>query len=1118
MKRLAHVKRSSLLVLLIALISLAACTIGKKDRPLFKLLSPSETDVSFANTITTTDSLNAQSDPYVYNGAGVGIGDIDNDGLPDIFFAGNMVSSRLYRNKGGMRFEDITEKAGVTTKRWATGVTMVDLNNDGYLDIYVSVSGPAWSRGEQRANLLFVNNGNGTFTEEAAQYGVADTGFTTHAVFLDYNRDGCLDLFLLNNSPKDFTRGVTGNPSGMRGATPGSYNELYRNDCIGGKPGKFTNVSKEAGILRDAGYGLGVAVADLNGDGWPDIYVSNDIAPNDVVYVNNRDGTFTNEAARWLKHTSYAGMGVDIADFNDDGWPDIVQADMLPRTLSGRKRMSGTTTYNALMESRSRGFRDDYTANALQLSNGVSKSGDVIFSDVAHLAGVAATDWSWSPLFADFDNDGRKDLFVSNGYPKAVNDLDYVYAAYSARRRGKTAEALGVLKRLPAYDVSNFVFRNNGDLTFTDKSNEWGMNRPSFSYGAAYADLDNDGRLDLVVNNIDAPASIYENVQPTDDAHHYLRIELQGDFPNRRGIGSSLILTAGGRKQYLYHSPYRGYMSTVDDREHFGLGPAKRVDSLEVIWPDGRYQILTGLDVDRLLVVKQSDAKEKKPVGPPTQAREHLFEPFDARRALTYKQPATTAVDYSAQPLLPYTLSSQGPPIAVGDVNGDGLDDVFIGGAAGVAGKLFIQRKDGSFVESTKGQPWEADKAYEDWGAIFFDANGDGLPDLYVASGGYQLVPGSPLLQDRLYINKGGGRFERDIRALPTMLTSTAVVRAGDFNGDGRMDLFVGGRLSPRNYPAPARSYLLRNDGDHFTDVTEEVAPELAHPGGMITDAVWVDFDGNGRLDLVTVGEWMPIQFYRNDGKRLRNVTQSTHLPPLRGWWYSLAVGDFDHDGRPDLVAGNLGLNYTYTTSRESRFGIYGADFTGNRITNVVLTQEINGTEYPLAGMAPLGMEMYQLALRFPTYGSFADASVRQLFSAAQLQQAIHYQTDTFASVYLHNDGGGTFSASALPNPAQIAPIKGIIAHDVDGDGNLDLIVAGNLYDAEPNTPRADAGNGLWLRGDGRGHFTPVSPRESGFLAPLNVAGLALIRTPTGKGVLIANTGDSLQAVTIVKR
>jgi enediyne biosynthesis protein E4 len=543
MTGLARMKRSSVSLLLIALMSFGGCTAGKKEPPLFKLLSADETGVSFANTITTNDSLNVQTDVYVYNGAGVAVGDIDNDGLPDIFLSGNMVSSRLYRNKGHMKFEDITERAGVRTTRWATGATMVDINNDGYLDIYVSVSGPEWSKAEDRANLLFVNNKDGTFTEAAEQYGIADTGFTTHAVFLDYNKDGCLDLFLLNNSPKDFTRGVSGHPSGVRGTTPGSHNELYRNDCPGGKPGKFTNVSREAGILRDAGYGLGVAVADLNGDGWPDIYVSNDVAPNDVVYVNNRDGTFTNKAARWLKHTSYAGMGVDIADFNDDGWPDIVQVDMLPRTLSGRKRMSGFTTLSGLLESRSQGFRDDYTSNVLQLSNGVAKNGDVVFSDIAHLAGVAATDWSWSPLFADFDNDGRKDIFISNGYPKAVNDLDYMSAAFTARRRGKTAEALRLLKQLPAYDVTSFVFRNNGDLTFTDKSKEWGMTRPGFSYGAAYADLDNDGRLDLVVNNIDAPAFIYENVQPKDDAHHYLRVELQGDGSNRRGIGSSLILT-----------------------------------------------------------------------------------------------------------------------------------------------------------------------------------------------------------------------------------------------------------------------------------------------------------------------------------------------------------------------------------------------------------------------------------------------------------------------------------------------------------------------------------------------------------------------------------------------
>ena len=1105
--------RRALLALVFLLAT--ACT-RTEDQPLFKLLGADQTGVTFANTITTTDSLNVQSDVYIYNGAGVAVGDIDNDGLPDIFFAGNMVSSRLYLNKGHMRFEDITKQAGVTTNRWVTGVTMVDINNDGYLDIYVSVSGPPWSSPSDRRNMLFINNRDRTFTESAAQYGIADTNFTTHAVFLDYDGDGCLDLFLLNNSPKDFSRGdVATHPSGMRGETPGSHNVLYRNTCHG----SFTDVSREAGILNEAGYGLGVAVADMNGDGWPDIYVSNDGAPNDVLYINNGNGTFTNKAAQWLKHTSMAGMGVDIADFNNDGRPDIVQVDMLPSDMRHRKRMSGFATYSGVLEYRNRGFRDDYDVNALQLNNGVTKEGDVIFSDIARMAGVAATDWSWSALFADFDNDGFKDIFIGNGYPKAVNDLDYQTAANGARRMGNESRARQLLKDVYAWNVPSHLFRNNGDLTFTDKAKQWGITTPSFSYGAAYADLDNDGKLDLVVNNIDAPAFIYQNVQPQDDAHHYLRIKLIGDSLNTRGLGATLTLTTGSRKQTVYFSPVRGFMSSMDDPVHFGVGRASRVDSLEVAWPDGRFQLFTNLAVDRVMVVKKSEATQKRPRGAPASVREPLFEPATAGRALAYQHFAALAVDYTVQPLLPYMLSSQGPPLAVHDVNGDGLDDVFIGGGAGVPGKLFLQQKNGSFIESSQGQPWEADKAFEDWGAVFFDANGDGLPDLYVASGGYQLGPGSPLLQDRLYINKGGGRFARAPQGvLPTMLTSTATVRVGDFNGDGRPDLFVGGRMTPRNYPSPTRSYILRNDGDHFTDVTEEVAPELAHPGGMITDAAWVDFDGTGHLGLVTVGEWMPIQFYRNDGKRLHNVTQSTHLPPMRGWWSSLAVGDFDHDGRPDIVVGNLGLNQAYQTSRDNHFGVYATAFTGNQNADVLLTQEMGGKEFPYAGLASLGREIYTLGVKFPTYGSFADASVDQMFGAPLLEKALHYQVDTFASVFLHNDGGGKFSSVALPNLAQIAPIKGIIAHDVDGDGNLDLIVAGNLYDVEPNTPRADAGNGLWLRGDGKGHFTPVPPTESGFLAPLKVSGLALINTPTGKAVLVANTGSALQTFIIRKR
>ncbi|CAN5321674.1 VCBS repeat-containing protein [soil metagenome] len=1112
---LGPTRRSRRLILLVlALVGVEACD-RSGERPIFQLLPSSQTGVPFANTVTVGDSVNVQTDVYVYNGAGVGIGDIDNDGLPDIFFAGNMVSSRLYLNKGKMRFDDITTSAHVGTTRWATGVTMVDINHDGFLDIYVSVSGPPSSKPADRANLLFINNHDRTFTESAAAWGIADTNFTTHAAFLDYDGDGCLDLFLLNNAPQDFSRGgVTSHPSGMRGDTPGSHNVLYHNDCHGG----FTDVSDKAGILAEAGFGLGVAVGDLNGDGRPDIYVSNDGAPNDVLYINNGDGTFRNRAAQSIKHGSFAGMGVDIGDFNNDGQPDILQVDMLPPDPVRRKQMSGNATYRGFMDSRSRGLRDDYEINSLQLSNGITPAGDVVFSEIGRMAGISATDWSWSALFADFDNDGLKDIFIGNGYPKAVNDLDYVGAANGAYGVGDTKRVHQLLKDVYTREIPNFVFRNNGDLTFTDESKPWGFETPSLSYGAAYADLDNDGRLDLVVNNMNAPAFIFHNVQPSDDAHHFLAVKLVGDSLNTHGIGATVIVSSAGRTQQVYNTPVHGFMSSMDGPAHFGLGSAHRVDSLRVVWPGGRSQVLTNVEADRLVVLKESDARDAVSLPASSSTRQAMFE-AQTLPGLAYLHRATALVDYSVQALLPYMISRQGPAIAVSDVNGDGLDDVFLGGGAGVPGKLFLQQKDGRFVESSQGQPWLDDSAYESWGAQFFDANGDGRPDLYVANGGYQLSPISPLLQGRLYLNLGGGRFAHaPANALPPMLTSTSVVRAGDFSGDGRLDLFVGGRLTPRSYPAPTRSYLLRNDGDHFTDVTEQVAPELVHPGGMITDAVWVDFDGDGRLDLVTVGEWMPIQFYHNDGKQLRNVTASTRLPSSRGWWSSIAVGDFDHDGRPDLVVGNLGLNYSYTTSPQHRFGVYGADFSGNRTYDAVLTQESDGVEYPVSGLAPLGREIYTLGLRYPTYGAFAKASIPELFTPAQLKQAVHYQVDTFASVVIHNEGGGKFTSSPLPNLAQIAPIKAIIPYDVDGDGRLDLIVAGNIFETEANTPKADAGNGLWLRGDGKGRFVPVPSRQSGFLAPNTVAGLALLNTPAGKALLVANTGDSLQAFKVRKR
>jgi hypothetical protein len=1100
---------------------LASCARPDRDAgpPLFRLLTPEQTGVTFANTITTDDTINVQSFYFVYNGAGVAVGDIDNDGLADLYFTGNQVSSRLYLNKGGLRFEDITPGAGVGTNRWTSGATMVDINQDGFLDIYVSVSGYDWSKAAERRNLLFINNGNRTFTEQAAKYGIADTSFSTFGAFLDYDGDRDLDLYLLNNSPGDFSRGEAEmHPTGARSKSERSYDKLYRNNGNA----TFSDVSREAGLLRAVGYGLGVVIGDVNRDGRPDVYVSNDETPNDALYINNGNGTFTDKAAVSVKHASFAGMGVDLADFNNDGWPDLLQTDMMPESLTYRKRMSGAMTYDRLYELGRRGFRTDYQVNTLQLSNGITESGDVVFSDIAALAGVSHTEWSWSSLFGDYDNDGWKDAFITNGYPKAVNDFDYQAAMFrvksgtglkdsvAASQRGRE-----LLRNLRAYKTANFMFRNNRDLTFTNVARAWRMDQPEFSYGAAHADLDNDGDLDLVVNNIDAPAFVYENegrAARARPSRHYLRVRLRDSAPNRDAIGAQLTLTAGGQKQYVYHSPYRGYLSTMENVSHFGLDTATQVDTLEILWPDRTRQVLVGLEVDTLLVVQKTASQSQLQSSLPSYVPSPLPSVFRPLPAPAYTHANPTLIDYTVQPTLHYMPSRQGPALATGDVNGDSLDDVFVGGNTVSERQLFLQDKFGAFRPA----PFPLERGFDDWGAHVFDANGDGRLDLYVASGSYHVAPGSALLQDRLYINTGNGRFMRDTAALPSMLTSTVAVRSGDFTGDGRPDLFVGGRLTPRNYPQATRSYLLRNEGGRFVDVTAQYAPELESPGGMITDAVWVDFDGDKRVDLVTVGEWQSVQFYRNAGPRLSNVTGLAGLPAMRGWWFSVAAGDFDKDGDADLAVGNLGLNYLYTTSSESKFGIYAADIDVNRTTEIVLTKHTDGIDRPFFGLASISRHVYSARLRFPNYESFANASIGQVLGGAKL--AVHSEADTFASMVLRNNGNGRWTAAPLPNLAQISPIKGIVPHDVDGDGNLDLIVAGNLYDSEPNTPRADAGNGLWLRGDARGNFVPVSPQQSGFLAPLNVTGLALVRTASGYAVVVANNGELLQVFALGAR
>ena len=1076
------------------------------DGRLFTLLPSSYTGVRFENRLTETNDLNVFTYRNFYNGGGVAIGDLTGDGLPEIVLTSNQGGTRLYLNEGKFHFRDVTREAGLGNKdgSWTTGVTLADVNGDGRLDIYVCHAGNV--PGKLRANELYINQGLNadgvpTFVEQAAAYGVADTGYSTQALFFDYDRDGDLDLFVINNSPRPVSSMALENTRTVRDPLGGD--RLYRNDG-----GHFVDVSAAAGIYgSEIGLGLGVVVSDVNRDGWPDIYVANDFFERDYLYINKGDRTFAERLEQEMPYISLSSMGLDIADVNNDGWPDIYVVDMLPDDEHRLKTTTSFEDWHRLQAEVRNGFHYQFTRNMLHLNNG-----NGTFSDIGQLAGVARTDWSWSALIADLDLDGSKDIYVTNGLAKDVTSQDYIAflgkdETMRAATQGKRVDFLKLTAAMSSTKLSHYAFRNNGDLTYANQTAAWGLDTPSFANGAAYGDLDGDGAPDLVVNNVDQEAFVYRNNARTLSQNRYLQVQLEAEGANRFAVGAKVTLWSGKEQFFQEEESTRGFQSSVDYVLTFGVGQRDTIDSVTVRWPDGRGSVSKRVATNQRVFLRQSQA-----VAPPVPSPEPLtplFTDVTDRVKLPYVHRENDFVDFDRELLIPKLLSTEGPYLAVADVNGDGLDDMFIGGAKDQPGELLIQQPDGRFVSSDP-TVFEQDRVSEDLGAVFFDADGDGHPDLYVVSGGNEFSNMSPALQDRLYLNDGRGHFRKAIGNLPTEYISGSRVVAADYDGDGDLDLFVGGRVVPWRYGVDPQSMLLQNDGHgHFTDVTAQLAPELARVG-MVTDAIWQDVDGDGRVDLVVVGEWMPITIFHNAGGG-RLVRQNTPgLEQSNGWWNRIMAGNFTghRDGRVDFIVGNLGLNTRFHATATEPVTMYVKDFAGSGFAQQILATYRGGVSRPLAMRDELVNALPRLKARYLTYQDYAGQSLTDIFSPAELAGAVLKQAYTFATALARNNGDGSFTLVPLPLEAQLAPVYGVLAADFDGNGTLDLLLAGNFDGVQPEIGRMSASYGLLLRGDGKGNFTPVRTAESGFLVPGQARDIARIRTRAGPRYVVTRNND----------